>query len=97
MVELEADDVLAAAARLAAADPRAENVSIWTLDKDLGPCVNGERIVQVDRRAKKNRGGRRAAKFGVDPALIQDFLALVGYSADGCPDIDGVGRATAAR
>jgi 5'-3' exonuclease len=98
MVELEADDALASAARLAAAEPRVERVSIWTPDKDLAQCVRGTRVVQVDRRAKaiRDEDGVRS-KFGVGPALIPDFLALVGDSADGYPGIEGIGAVTAAR
>ena len=98
MVELEADDALASAVVLAARDPRVEKVSIWTPDKDLAQCVRGDRIVQVDRKshAIRDEAGVRA-KFGVDPALIPDFLALVGDTADGYPGLDGIGKATAAR
>jgi 5'-3' exonuclease len=98
MVELEADDALASAARIAAADPRTDKVCIWTPDKDLAQCVVEDRVVQVDRRTKEIRGtaGVRA-KFGVEPRRIPDFLALVGDSADGYPGITGIGRMTAAR
>jgi 5'-3' exonuclease len=98
MVELEADDALASAAAIAARDPRVEKVSIWTPDKDLAQCVQGDRVVQVDRKSQsiRNADGVRA-KFGVDPALIPDFLALVGDTADGYPGLDGIGKATAAR
>jgi 5'-3' exonuclease len=98
MIELEADDALASAATIAARDPRVEKVSIWTPDKDLAQCVRGDRIVQVDRKSHtiRDEAGVRA-KFGVDPPLIPDFLALVGDSADGYPGLDGVGKATAAR
>lgn len=98
MVELEADDALASAARLAAADERVERVCIWTPDKDLAQCVRGERVVQVDRRAKKilDAAGVRA-KFGVEPERIPDYLALVGDAADGYPGIAGIGAKTAAR
>jgi 5'-3' exonuclease len=98
MVELEADDALASAARLSAADPRVEKVSIWTPDKDLGQCVDGDRVVQVDRRGKKilNADAVRE-KFGVPPELIADFLALVGDAADGYPGIAGIGKVGAAR
>ncbi len=98
MVELEADDGLASAARLAAADARVARVSIWTPDKDLAQCVRGTRIVQVDRRAKQVRDADGVhAKFGVPPERIPDLLALVGDSADGYPGIAGIGRVTAAR
>jgi 5'-3' exonuclease len=98
MVELEADDGLASAARIAADDPRVEKVCIWTPDKDLGQCVRDDRVVQVDRRSLKirNEEGVRE-KFGVGPPLIPDLLALVGDSADGYPGIPGIGPATAAR
>jgi 5'-3' exonuclease len=98
MTELEADDALASAARLAAADRAVERVSIWTPDKDLAQCVRGDRVVQVDRRGKKilDAAGVRA-KFGVEPALIPDYLALVGDAADGYPGIAGIGAKTAAR
>jgi len=98
MVELEADDALASAARLAAADAEVEKVSIWTPDKDLAQCVRGTRVVQVDRRAKQIRDEAAVrAKFGVGPPLIPDYLALVGDSADGYPGIPGIGAVTAAR
>jgi len=98
MVELEADDGLASAAHLAAADARVEKVSIWTPDKDLAQCVQGERVVQVDRKSREIRGAAAVhAKFGVDPERIPDFLALVGDAADGYPGLPGVGRVTAAR
>jgi len=98
MVELEADDALASAARIAAEDARVAKVSIWTPDKDLAQCVRGERVVQVDRRSRQIRdaAGVRAA-FGVEPQLIPDFLALVGDAADGYPGLPGIGRVTAAR
>ena len=98
MVELEADDGMASAARIASADERVEQVCIWTPDKDLAQCVRGDRVVQVDRRSQvvRNAEGIRG-KFGVEPALIPDFLALVGDAADGYPGIPGIGRITAAR
>ena len=98
MVELEADDALASAARIAAADATVDKVSIWTVDKDLAQCVRDDRVVQVDRRAKKiyDEAGVRA-KFGVPPALIPDYLALVGDAADGYPGIAGIGAVSAAR
>jgi 5'-3' exonuclease len=98
MVELEADDALASAAHLADAAPGTERVCIWTPDKDLAQCVRGERVVQVDRRSNKIRDAQGVReKFGVDPALIPDFLALVGDSADGYPGIAGIGAKGAAR
>jgi len=98
MVELEADDALASAARIAAADERVEKVCIWTPDKDLAQCVDGDRVVQVDGRRKtiRNAAGVRE-KFGVVPGLIPDFLGLVGDAADGYPGIPGIGAVTAAR
>ncbi len=98
MIELEADDALASAARIAATDRRVEKICLWTVDKDLAQCVRDDRIVQVDRRARKifdADGVRR--KFGVAPALIPDFLALVGDAADGYPGVPGIGAVTAAR
>ena len=98
MIELEADDALASAAHLAAADARVEKVCIWTPDKDLAQCVDGERVVQVLRRANKVMDATAVReKFGVEPARIPDFLALVGDSADGYPGIDGIGEVSAAR
>jgi 5'-3' exonuclease len=98
MVELEADDALASAARLAAADPRVEKVSIWTPDKDLSQCVVGDRVVQVDRKSGQIRNAEGVrAKFGVPPERIPDYLALVGDAADGFPGIPGIGPKTAAR
>jgi 5'-3' exonuclease len=98
MVELEADDALASAAHLACADARIEKVCIWTPDKDLAQCVRGERVVQMDRRANKLLDADAIrAKYGVEPLLIPDLLALVGDSADGYPGIDGIGAVTARR
>jgi len=98
MTELEADDALASAARIAAADPQVEQVRVWTVDKDLAQCVHGERVVQVDRRAKRTLDTAAVReKFGVDPERIPDFLALVGDAADGYPGIPGIGAVTAAR
>src|SRR5438132_3506216 len=98
MIELEADDALASAAHLAADDERVEKVYIWTPDKDLAQCVRGDRVVQVDRKGKtiRDAAGVRE-KFGVEPKLIPDFLALVGDTADGYPGIAGSGAVTAAR
>ena len=98
MIELEADDALASAARIASEDRNVERVCIWTVDKDLAQCVRDDRVVQMDRRANKMidaEGVHR--KFGVEPALIPDFLALVGDSADGYPGIAGIGSVTAAQ
>jgi len=98
MVELEADDALASAARIAAADQSVQKVCIWTPDKDLAQCVREDRVVQVDRRGNKilTADGVRE-KFGVAPGLIPDFLALVGDAADGYPGIPGIGPKTAAQ
>jgi 5'-3' exonuclease len=98
MIDLEADDALASAARIASEDENVQKVCIWTPDKDLAQCVRGDRVVQVDRRRQRvfdAEGVRR--KFGVEPALIPDFLALVGDAADGYPGIPGIGAMTAAR
>ena len=98
MVELEADDALASAAHLAAADTRVDKVCIWTPDKDLAQCVGGDRVVQMDRKARAMRDEAAVlAKFGVAPPRIPDLLALVGDSADGYPGIAGIGDVTAAR
>ncbi len=98
MVELEADDGLASAAQIAAEDEGVEKICIWTPDKDLAQCVRGNRVVQVDRRGQRilDAQGVRA-KFGVEPVLIPDFLALVGDPADGYPGIPGIGPIRAAR
>jgi 5'-3' exonuclease len=97
MIELEADDALASAAHLAAADPRVLKVCIWTPDKDLAQCVREDRVVQIDRRAGAIRDANAVRKkFGVSPTLIPDFLALVGDSADGYPGISGIGNSGAA-
>ena len=98
MIELEADDGLASAAKSASADKHVDKVCIWTPDKDLAQCVSGERVVQVDRRTKTIRNAASVReKFGVEPALIPDFLALVGDTADGYPGLKGIGRVSAAR
>lgn len=96
MVDHEADDALASAARVAAADERVEQVLIVTPDKDLGQCVRGQRVVQLDRRKGEilDEGGVRA-KFGVAPQSVADWLALVGDSADGYPGLPGWGAKTA--
>ena len=98
MIELEADDALASAANIASGVGGVERVCIWTPDKDLAQCVRGDRVVQVDRRGQRiiDAKGVRT-KFGVEPVLIPDFLALVGDSADGYPGIPGIGPATAAK
>lgn len=98
MVELEADDALASAAHLAAADPRVEKICIWTPDKDLAQCVQGDRVVQMNRRTNVMLDAAAVEKkFGVPPARIPDFLALVGDTADGYPGVDGIGEVGAAR
>ena len=98
MIELEADDALASAAHLAAKDRKVQKVAIWTPDKDLAQCVRGTRVVQIDGRRKtiRDAAGIRE-KFGVDPPLIPDLLALVGDAADGYPGIPGIGAKTAAQ
>jgi 5'-3' exonuclease len=97
MVELEADDALAAAAAGASLDPRVARVLVCSPDKDLAQCVEGDRVVQLDRR----RGlvideAAVVAKFGVPPASIPDYLALVGDAADGYPGLPGWGARSAA-
>ena len=96
MVVHEADDALAAAAAVADADERVEQVLIVTPDKDLGQCVRGRRVVQFDRRKREmiDEDGV-VAKFGVPPASIPDYLGLVGDSADGYPGIPGWGAKSA--
>jgi 5'-3' exonuclease len=97
MIELEADDALASAAHLATKDKKVERVAIWTPDKDLAQCVRGTRVVQIDGRRKTIRDAAAVReKFGVDPPLIPDLLALVGDAADGYPGIAGIGPRTAA-
>ena len=97
MVELEADDGLASAARIASEDERVEKVCIWANDKDLAQCVRGDRVVQIIRKGMqiRNADGVRT-KFGVGPELVADFLALVGDAQDGYPGIRGIGSSTAA-
>src|SRR6266436_3927674 len=91
------DDALASAAHLASKDKKVEKVAIWTPDKDLAQCVRDARVVQIDGRRKtiRDAAGVRE-KFGVDPPLIPDLLALVGDAADGYPGIAGIGAKTAA-
>jgi 5'-3' exonuclease len=98
MTELEADDALASAAQIASEDEGVQQICIWTPDKDLAQCVRGDRVVQMDRRGKKilDAEGVRA-KYGVPPALVPDFLALVGDVADGYPGISGIGSISAAQ
>lgn len=96
MVEYEADDALAAAAAVAAADTRVDRVLIVTPDKDLGQCVRGDRVVQFDRRKGEIVDEQGViAKFGVPPSSIADYLALVGDSADGFPGLPGWGAKSA--
>ena len=98
MVEFEADDALASAATMAACDPHVDRVVVCTPDKDLAQCVSGTRIVQMDRRRRTIRDEAGIVeKFGVPPASIPDYLALVGDAADGYPGLPGWGaRSTAA-
>jgi 5'-3' exonuclease len=97
MVEYEADDALAASAVQAAADPRVEQVIICTPDKDLAQTVSGTRIVQLNRRTNAIRDEAGVvAKFGVLPASIPDYLALVGDAADGYPGLPGWGAKSSA-
>jgi len=97
MVEFEADDALAAAAAMAAADSRVEQVIVCTPDKDLAQCVRDDRVVQLDRRTReiRNESGVQQ-KFGVAPESIPDWLALVGDKADGFPGLPGWGARSAA-
>ena len=97
MVEFEADDAMASAAVVAAADERVDQVVICTPDKDLGQCVVGDRVVQLDRRkgiVYDEKGVTE--KFGVAPESIPDYLGLVGDSADGFPGLAGWGAKSAA-
>jgi 5'-3' exonuclease len=97
MVELEADDGLASAAYLAEQDTRVEKVCIWANDKDLAQCVRDDRVVQIIRKGMQIRNAEAVrAKFGVNPELIPDYLALVGDSQDGYPGLRGIGPTTAA-
>src|SRR5216683_2148930 len=97
MVEFEADDALAAGAVAAARDARVEHVIICTPDKDLAQCVRGTRIVQLNRRTRVTRDEAGIVqKFGVSPASIPDYLALVGDAADGYPGLAGWGAKSSA-
>ena len=97
MIEFEADDAMAAAAAKAAQDSRVDTVFICTPDKDLGQCVSGKRIVQLDRRANTIRDEEGVIlKFGVRPSSIPDYLALIGDSADGFPGLPRWGKKAAA-
>jgi 5'-3' exonuclease len=97
MIDVEADDALASGAAVADDDAAVEQVIICTPDKDLGQCVRGTRVVQLDRRKDTviDEGGV-TAKFGVGPTSIPDYLALVGDSADGFPGLAGWGAKSAA-
>jgi len=96
MVEVEADDALAAAAATAAADPRVEQVILCSPDKDLTQCVSGDRVVTLDRRSGKiSNASGVMERFGVPPSSIADYLALVGDSADGYPGLPGWGAKSA--
>ena len=98
MIELEADDALASAAHLASGNENVQKVAIWTPDKDLAQCVRDTRVVQIDGRRKTIRDAPGVReKFGVDPPLIPDLLALVGDAADGYPGIPGIGAKNAAQ
>jgi 5'-3' exonuclease len=97
MIEYEADDALAAAAFKAEQDPRVEKVLICTPDKDLAQCVRGNRVVQLIRRTNVEMDEAAVVKkFGVPPASIPDYLALVGDSADGYPGLPGWGAKSSA-
>jgi len=97
MIEFEADDALAAGAAAAARDTRVERVIICTPDKDLAQCVQGDRVVQLNRRTRESRNEAAVVqKFGVVPASIPDYLALVGDAADGYPGLRGWGAKSSA-
>ena len=98
MEEFEADDALASAVRVACEDRRVHKVSIYSPDKDLAQCVQGKRVVQVDRKNKVEIDEDAVrAKFGVSPASIPDYLALVGDPADGFPGLKGWGAKSASQ
>jgi 5'-3' exonuclease len=97
MVEFEADDALSAGAAAAARDDRVEQVIVCTPDKDLAQCVQGSRIVQLNRRTRVTLDEAGVIqKFGVPPASIPDYLALVGDTADGYPGLSGWGAKSSA-
>ena len=97
MVEVEADDALASAAAKAALDPRVDQVIICSPDKDFAQCVSGTRVIQCDRLRKTTRDEAGVvARFGVPPASIPDYLALVGDTSDGFPGLPGWGPKSAA-
>ncbi len=92
MVEFEADDALATAAIKAAKDTSVDTVIICTPDKDLSQCIVADKIVQLDRRKNETRNADGVVtKFGVKPASIPDYLALVGDTSDGYPGLPGWG------
>ena len=96
MVDVEADDALASAAAKAALDPRVDQVIICSPDKDFAQCVQGTRVVQLDRIRKTTRDEAGVvARFGVPPASIPDYLALVGDTSDGFPGLAGWGPKSA--
>jgi 5'-3' exonuclease len=96
MEKHEADDALASAVAVACEDRRVHQVRILTPDKDLGQCVSGRRVVQVDRRNNLVLDENEIRKkFGVGPESIADYLALVGDSADGFPGLSGWGAKSA--
>jgi 5'-3' exonuclease len=98
MIELEADDALASAAAVASDDPGVEQVLICTPDKDLAQCVSGRRVVQLDRRKDVITDEEAVrARYGIGPASIPDWLALVGDSADGFPGLQGWGKQSASK
>src|ERR1700736_6234576 len=97
MVYYEADDALASVAAKAAQDPRVGQVLICTPDKDLGQCVVGTRVVQLDRRQNIVRDEAGViTKFGVTAQSIPDYLAVVGDTADGFPGVTGWGAKASA-
>jgi 5'-3' exonuclease len=97
MVEFEADDALASGAAIAARDARVDQVIVCTPDKDLAQCVRGTRVVQLNRRARTTCDEAGVIeKFGVPPASIPDYLALVGDAADGYPGLRGWGAKSSA-
>jgi 5'-3' exonuclease len=101
MEEFEADDALGSAAATAARDERVQQVQIFSPDKDLGQCVTGRRVVQIDRRKMSKDGtglideAAVIEKFGVPPSSIADWLGLVGDAADGFPGLSGWGAKSA--
>ncbi len=98
MVELEADDALASAAAVASDDPGVEQVLVCTPDKDLAQCVSGRRVVQLDRRKDVITDEEAVRdRYGIGPASIPDWLALVGDSADGFPGLQGWGKQSASK